>query len=262
MRIDCTFSDSSLVEIKGVFFNLSDKVMKARVSPTAIFNSSNPALKPWIVVPYQQSRIVNNKRINYIDCEPIMIKNFRDYYEFTHERLSKAKRWIAVGGLENLGVFSFISQAVFEKVVFWKADDCFSIYPYINLKAEPQQRVEWTWKLIVGRGMNTINNVTEKGLFGLSLKKYSRGKRYKCEMQFMPVNTNKGMVMELLLKAAKGYMLATKSYETFKVSPLKPEFISMKLPKRVQAGNRYKLKIDMFEDNTHVLSMEQWIYPH
>ena len=261
MRIDCTFSESSLVEIKGVFLNLSDKVLKARVSPTAIFNSSNPSLSPWIVVPYQQSRIVKNRRINYIDCEPIVIKNFRDYYEFTHERLSKAKRWIAVGGLENQGVFSFISKAVFEKVVFWKADDCFSIYPYVNLKAEPKQRVEWTWKLIVGRGMNTINNVTEKGLFGLSLKKYSRGKRYKCEMQFMPVSSNKGMVMELLLKADRGYMLATKSYETFKVSPLKPEYISMKLPKRVQAGNRYKLKIDMFEDNNHVLSMEQWIFP-
>lgn len=261
MRIDCIFSDSSLVEIKGVFFNLSDKTLKARVSPTAIFNSSNPDLRPWIVVPYQQSRIVNKKRINYIDCEPIAIKDFRDYYEFTNNRLSKAKRWIAIGGLENQGVFSFISKAVFEKVVFWKTDNCFSIFPYVKLEAKPKQRVEWNWKLIVGRGMNTINNVTEKGLFGLKLKKYSRGRRYKCEMQFMPVNSSKGMVMDVLLQAARGHVLSTKSYETFKVSPLNPETIIMKLPRKVQANKRYKMKIDMFEDDNSILSMEQWLFP-
>ena len=261
MRIDCIFSESSLVEIKGIFFNLSDKTLKARVSPTAIFNNSNPDLKPWIVVPYQQSRNVKGKRINYIDCEPIKIKDFRKYYEFTSNRLSKAKRWIAIGGLENAGVFSFISKTVFEKVVFWKTDNCFSIFPYVKLEAAPKKRVEWTWKLVVGRGMKTINNVTEQGLFGLRLKKYSRGKRFKCEMQFMPVNSSNGMVMDALLRSSRGSILLTKSYETFKISPLKPETIVMKLPKKIKAENRYKLKIDMFENDSSFISMEQWIFP-
>jgi len=261
MRIDCIFSETSLVEIKGIFLNLSDKTLKARVSPTAIFNNSNPELKPWIVVPYQQSRTIGKKRINYIDCEPIAIEDFRDYYEFTNTRLSKAKRWIAVGGLENQGIFAFISKIVFEKVVFWKNDTCFSIFPYVKLEAKPKKRVEWNWKLFVGRGMNTINNVSEKGLFGLKLKKYSRGKRYKCEMQFLPIHSSKGMVMDILLKASRGSILLTKSYETFKVSPLNPETIIMKLPKKVRANKRYKLKVDMFEDDNSLLSMEQWIFP-
>ena len=261
MRIDCTFSDTTLVEIKGIFFNLSDKTLKARVSPTAIFNNSNPDLKPWIVVPYLQARIVNKKRISYVDCEPIYIKDFRNYYEFTNSRLSKAKRWIAIGGLDNESVFAFISKTVLDKVVFWKTDTCFSVFPYINLEAKPQQRVEWEWKLIVGRGMKTVNTVTEKGLFGLSLKKYSRGKRYKCEMQFMPVGSSSGMVLDLLLRASRGSILLTKSYDTFKLSPLKPESITVKLPKKVKSDNRYKLKIDVFENDNSLVSIEQLIFP-
>lgn len=260
MRIDCVFSNSSMVELKGVFFNLSDDTLKARISPTAIFNNSNPNLMPWIVVPYQQSRTVKQKRINYIDCEPIIIKDFRDYYEFTNDRLSKAKRWIAVGGLKDQGVFSFISKTVFEKVVFWKTDDCFSIFPYINLEAKPKQRVEWTWKLIVGRGMNTVNSVTEKGLFGMKLKKY--GTRYKCEIQYMPIDLSDGMIMDVLLKAARGYVLSTKSYETFKISPLKPELITMKLPRRVEPNDRYKLKIDMFKRDKPVISIDHWLFTY
>ena len=262
MRIDCIFSDSSLVELKGVFFNLSDKTLKARISPTAIFNNSNPDLTPWIVVPYQQSRTIKEKRINYIDCEPIIIKNFRNYYEFTNDRLSKAKRWIAVGGLKDQGVFSFISKTVFEKVIFWKTDDCFSIFPYINLEAKPEQRVEWTWKLVVGRGMNTVNNVTEKGLFGIQLRKYSQGKRYKCEIQYMPVTSNDGLIMDILLKASRGYVLSTKSYETFKISPLHPELITMKLPGRVEPNDRYKLKIDMFKGDSLLTSIEHWLFTY
>ena len=261
MRIDCIFSDTALVEVKGVFFNLSDKTLKARVSPTAIFNSTSNETKPWIVVPYQQSRIINKKRITYIDSAPIQIKDFRNYYEFTKDRLSKAKRWIAIGGLENNGVFSFISKAVLEKVVFWKTDNCFSIFPYINIEAKHKERVDWNWKLIVGRGMKTINNVSEKGLFGLKLKKYSRGRRYKCDMQFMPVASSKGMVIDVLLKASKGSMLLTKSYETFKLSPLNPESITIKLPKKVHSKDRYKLKIDIFEDDNPVMSVDQWIFP-
>ncbi len=264
MRIDCIFSDTAVVEIKGVFFNLSDKTLKARVSPTAIFNNSNPDLKPWIVVPYQKSRFINKKRITYIDCAPVAIKDFHNYYEFTRDRLSKAKRWIAIGGLEKMGVFSFISRAVIEKVVFWKTNNCFSVFPYINLEAKPKQRVEWTWKLIVGRGMKTINNVTENGLFGLTLKKYSRGKRgkrYKCEMQFMPVKSEKGIYVDVLLKSSRGSVLLSKSYETFKISPLNPESIMMKLPRKFFAGNRYLLKVEMFKKETAFLTMDQWLFP-
>ena len=261
MRIDCVFSDTSLVEIKGVFFNLSDKILKARVSPTAVFNNSTPGLKPWIVVPYQQSRTVGEKRVTYIDCEPIQIENFHSSYEFTNERLSKAKRWIAVGGLKQQGVFSFISKAAFEKVVFWKTKNCFSVFPYVNIEAKPKERVEWTWKLIVGRGMKTVNNVTEKGLFGLKLRKYSRGKRYKCEMQFMPVASTKDAVIDFLLKSSRGSVLLTKSYETFGMSPLKPESIVMKLPKRLSSKKRYSLKIEMFEGDNVFLSMDQWLFP-
>ena len=261
MRIDCIFSDTSLVEIKGIFFNLSDKTLKARVSPTAIFNNLNSDLKPWIVVPYQQSRIINKKRINYINCAPIPIKDFHKYYEFTNDRLSKAKRWIAIGGLAQQGIFAFLSKAVFEKVVFWKTDNCFSVLPYINLEAKPQKRVEWTWKLIVGRGMKSINNVTEKGLFGLKLRKHSRGKRYKCEMQFMPITLTKGAIIDILLKSSKRHMLLTKSYETFGMSPLKPELIIMKLSKKVRAKNRYLLRVDIFKDDKVFLAMEQWLFP-
>ncbi len=261
MRIDCIFSDTALVEIKGIFFNLSDKTLKARVSPTAIFNNSNPSLKPWIVVPYQQARTINKKRISYIDCEPIYIKDFRNNYEFINSRLSKTKRWIAIGGLDNESVFAFLSKTVLDKVVFWKIDTCFSVFPYINLEAKPQQRVEWGWKLIVGRGMKTINTVTEKGIFGLKLKKYSRGKRYKCEMQFMPIDSSQGMVLDLLLRASRGSILLTKSYDTFKLSPLNPESITIKLPKKVKANNRYKLKVDVFEDDNSLVSIEQWIFP-
>ncbi len=261
MRIDCIFSDTTLVEIKGIFFNLSDKTLKARVSPSAVFNNSNPELKPWIVVPYQQSRIINKKRLNYIDCAPVGIRNFSKYYEFTHERLSKAKRWIAVGGLEQQGVFSFMSKAVFEKVVFWKTNSCFSIIPYVNIEAKAKERVEWNWKLIVGRGMNTINNVSEKGLFGLTLKKYDRDKRYKYEMQFMPVKSGKGMIMDVLLKSSKGSMLLTKSYEMFETSPLNPEAITIKFPGKVKSNNRYLLKIDILKNDNAFFTMEQWVFP-
>jgi hypothetical protein len=260
MRIDCIFSDTSLVEIKGIFFNLGDKPMQARVSPTAIFNNSNPDLKPWIVVPYQQARVVNDKRINYIDCEPIVIENFRDYYEFSNDRLSKAKRWIAVGGLKDDGVFAFISKAAFEKVVFWKTESCFSIFPYIHLEAKPQERVEWEWKLVVGRGITTVNNVDEKGFFGLKLQKYGT-ERYKCEMQFLPVYASDGVVMDVLLKSARGSLLMTKSYETFDISPLKPECITMKLPRRIQAKERYMLKVEVFKKDKLDLTLDQWIFP-
>ncbi|MFA6715727.1 MAG: hypothetical protein WC082_00400 [Victivallales bacterium] len=260
MRIDCIFSNTSLVELKGVFFNLSDKTIKARVSPMAIFNNSNSALKPWIVVPYQQARVVGGKRINYIDCEPIVIEKFRDYYEFSNERLSKAKRWIAVGGLEDDGVFAFISKAVLEKVVFWKTESCFSIFPYINIEAKPKERVEWTWQLVVGRGMKTVNNVDEKGFLGLALKKDEKD-RYRCEMQFLPVYASEGVVMDVLLKSSRGSILQTKSYETFNISPLKPEFITMKLPKRIKAKERYMLKIEVFKKENLDLTLDQWIFP-
>ena len=260
MRIDCIFSDTALIEIQGVFMNLCEKTLKARVSPTAIFNNSNPDLKPWIVVPYQRSRLVDNKRITYIDSTPIPIKDFRNYHEFVQERLSKAKRWIAIGGLEQQGNLAFLSKAVIEKVVFWKTENCFSVFPYIDLEAKPRQRVEWTWNFIVGRGMDTINCVAENGIFGSTLKK-DDNKRYKCYIQFMPVDSAKGMFIDVYLKSARGHMLSLKTYKTFGMSPLKPESITMKLPARISANERYLLRLETFKNDVLVLTAEQWLFP-
>jgi CTP:phosphocholine cytidylyltransferase-like protein len=110
--------------------------------------------------------------------------------------------------------------------------------------------------------MNTVNNVTEKGLFGIQLRKYSQGKRYKCEIQYMPVTSNDGLIMDILLKASRGYILSTKSYETFKISPLHPELITMKLPGRVEPNDRYKLKIDMFKGDSLLTSIEHWLFTY
>lgn len=260
MRIDCVFSDTALVEIQGVFLNLSKKTLKARVSPAAIFDNSNPDLTPWIVVPYQKSRTIGQKRITYIDTTPVAIKDIKNYYEFTHERLSKAKRWMAVGGLEQQGNLAFISKDVIEKVVFWKTDNCFSVFPYIDLEAKPEQRIEWTWNFIVGRGMETINSVAENGLFGLKLKK-DGDQRYKCDMQFMPVDSAKGMFMDVYLKSAQGHMLSLNTYKTFGMSPLKPESIAIKLPARISANERYLLRMEAFKNDVLVLTAEQWLFP-
>ncbi|MDD5699137.1 MAG: hypothetical protein PHH77_11020 [Victivallaceae bacterium] len=261
MRIDCVFSDTALVEIKGIFFNLSDKILKARVSPAAIFNHSQPGLSPWIVVPYQKSRVIDQKRITYIDSSLTPINNLRNHHEFVRDRLSKAKRWIAIGGLAQQGVFALISPAVIEKAVFWKTAKCFSVFPYINLEAKPKQRVEWTWKLIVGRGMDAVSDVAENGLLGIALKKYADGKRYKCEIQFMPVRSADDMVMDVLLRSARGAVLSTKSYEMFKSSPLHPEIIVMKLPPRVSAQERYSLKLELYKNDTAFLKVDQWLFP-
>jgi hypothetical protein len=261
MRIDCIFSDTAIVEIKGIFFNLSDKVLEAGVSPTATFSNINYQAKPWIVVPYQKSRVVNNRRINYIDCSPNFVKTLNEYYEFTENRLSKAKRWVAVGGLMDKGSIAFMTTDLIQKVIFWKTGKCFSIYPYIKLKANPKERAEWSWKLFAGRGMDSINHVTDKGMFGIKLEKQPRQQRYRCKLQFLPSEVHDDLLMDVFLKSSRGSIISTKSYESYKISPLKPETIIMKLPSNVDADKRYSIKFELLEKDELFLNLEQWIYP-
>jgi hypothetical protein len=261
MRIDCIFSDTAVVEIKGIFFNLSDKVLEAGISPTATFSNTSFQAKPWIVVPYQRARVVNNRRINYIDCSPNSVKELNEYYEFTGSRLSKAKRWVAVGGLMDKGSIAFMSMDVIQKVIFWKTGKCFSVYPYIKLKADPGERAEWTWKLFAGRGMESISHVTDQGMFGIKLERQPRQRRYKCKIQFLPSEVHDDLLMDVFLKSSRGSIISTKSYESYKISPLKPETIMMKLPSSVNAGKRYSIKFELLEKDEVFLNFEQWIYP-
>jgi hypothetical protein len=263
MRIDCKFTDSSVIELRGIFFNLGQKTLKARISPTAIFNNNDNSAAPWIVVPYQRAKLINGKRITYIDCNPVPVKDFRERYEFSGDRLSKAKRWIAVGGLRQKGLLSFISEAAIEKVVFWKTENCFSVLPYINITADPGKRVEWSWKIVVGRGLDTVSNVNAKGTLGVKMLKYMHAKkpRYKCKLQFLPTRKSKDMVMDVLVKSSRGTILGIKSYEMFDSSPLKPESIDMKLPKRLKPNNRYSIKVEVLKDSNIFMTIDHWLFP-
>jgi hypothetical protein len=262
MRIDYTFSDTALIEIKVTFLNLTEKVLRVRVSPRTIFKNSNSKFAPWIVVPYQRSRHIKEKRLNYIDCSPILLKGLKNSYEFTRQRLSRAKRWIAVGGLEQKGIFAFLSKEPIRKVVFWKKADCFSVYPSFDIEAKPRESRKLTWKIIVGRGMKTIRNISEQGLLGFEVKKRGKTKRYGCNIQFLPIKPSKDMLMELLLKSSRGYFLLTKTYETFVSSPLKPELVKLKLPKKVVEKERYLLKVEMLKNGNAFFSMEEWMFPN
>lgn len=263
MRIDCSFTNSSIIELRGVFFNLGEKELKARISPSAIFNNNDKSANPWIVVPYQKSKIINGKRITYIDCNPASVKDFRERYEFTGDRLSKAKRWIAVGGLKQKGLLSFLSESVIEKIIFKKTENWFSVLPYININAAPGKRIEWTWKIIVGRGLDTVSNVNERGTLGVKIAKYGRGKypRYKCKLQFLPTQKSKNMVMDVLVKSSRGTILGIKSYEMFDSSPLKPESINMKLPKRIRPNKRYSIKLEVLKNSNMFMTIDHWIFP-
>lgn len=263
MRIDCSFTDSSIIELRGVFFNLGEKEIKARISPSAIFNNNDNSTNPWLVVPYQRSKIISGKRITYIDCNPTPVKDLRERYEFTGDRLSKAKRWVAIGGLKQKGILSFLSEAVIEKIIFRKTENCFSVLPYINITAAPGKRVEWTWKIIVGRGLDTVSNVNEKGILGVKMAKYGHSKypRYKCKLQFLPTQKSKDMVMDVLVKSSRGTILGIKSYEMFDSSPLKPESINMKLPKRLRPNKRYSIKLEVLKDSNLFMTIDHWVFP-
>ena len=263
MRIDCKFTDSAVIELRGVFFNLGKTPLKARISPTAIFNNNDKSATPWLVVPYQKSKLIKEKRITYIDCNPVLVKDFRERYEFTGDRLSKAKRWIAIGGLRQKGLLSFISENLIEKVIFWKNENCFSVLPYINITAAPGKRVEWKWQIIVGRGLDTVSNVNDKGILGVKMAKYGQAKhpRYKCKLQFLPTRKSKDMVMDVLVKSSRGTILGIKSYEMFDSSPLKPESINMKLPKRLRPNNRYSIKLEVLKDSDIFMTIDHWLFP-
>ncbi|MDD5728872.1 MAG: hypothetical protein PHV59_09930 [Victivallales bacterium] len=262
MRIDCTFTDSAIMEIHGVFLNLDTKTFTGRISPAAIFNNSDETA-PWIAIPYQRARKLKTGRITYIDSTPLPVSRLSDYYEFSQDRLSKVKRWLAVGGLKQKGMLVFLSEANPEKAVFWKSGNCFSAFPCVKLEAKPQERVEWSWKIIIGRGLDAIDSVTEKGILGINLSKPGQGKhrRYKCTIQFLPVAKSKDLIMDILLKSARGMILDVKSYEMFDSSPLKPESIIMKLPGRVQPDARYLLKVELMKDGNIFMHSDHWLFP-
>jgi hypothetical protein len=260
IRIDCEFNDSAIVKLKGIFFNTGKQTFKANVSPSPIFELPIENT-PWVTVPYQRSKTLKKGRINYICTAPLSIKELKKNYVFAGNRLSKAKRWVAAGGLAGDGIFVFKSKALFEKVIYWKGVSCFSVYPTVKIEAKPGDRVEWEWDLVFGRGLKEVSAISSKGVYGVRTYDAKSGTRLMCEIAFMPYDTEKGLIMEPVFKSATGKMIALKSNEMLTISPLRPGKAIIMMSDRIVKGERYRVDIEMLKNDEYYDAKEVWIYP-
>ncbi|MFA7230522.1 MAG: hypothetical protein WC071_04575 [Victivallaceae bacterium] len=260
MRIDLTFTDSASVTVKGIFFNTGQKEFTANICLAPVFENPYEDTA-WITVPHLDARKQEDKRINIISKNPILVKELGKEYLFNESRLSKANRWVAAGGLTGNAVFAFLGELPIDKVAFWKNAQCFSLKPYINITAAPGVRTEWKWNVIFGRGLNRVSKVTDKGIFAFYAEQGSNVSERLLKMDFMPLSELNGLFLDSTVKTMTGRMIMTKSSEMIKISPLQPGVITLKLPDHIKKDNNYLLKLELFSGDNLFYEMTEAFSP-
>ncbi|QSH40771.1 hypothetical protein P0136_11530 [Lentisphaerota bacterium ZTH] len=261
LRIDCVFQDSAEVIIKGVFLNTGKQEIRGGICPMPIFKRGLEK-KCWISVPHIRSRKIKKKRWNYINTNPLSVEKMRDYYEFSSQRLSKAKRWIAAGGMQDKELMVFVSARPLDKVLFWKTPGFFSISPMINIRVAPGKRLTWKWKYIFGRGLDRIDAVLKTGLLSCEISpRSSTSKYFKGRLKFLPYKETRDITIDAIVKNSRRRIISTGTYDMLQMSPLQPDYANIKLNKRFRKNRRYLMEIEIFKDNSLIDSNSDFLYP-
>ncbi|MCP4460440.1 MAG: hypothetical protein GY816_20825, partial [Cytophagales bacterium] len=201
----------------------------------------------WISIPHVRSKLVKKKRWQYIDTSPLSVDRMHDYYEFYSERLSKAKRWIAAGGLQDKELMVFKANRPLNKVIFWKTPHFFSISPMVNIKVAPVKRLEWQWKYLFGRGLDRVDAVLKNGLMSCQISPLSsKSKYFKGLLNFLPYKEMEDVSIDATFKNHRRRIISTGTYTMLTMSPLCPGYANLKLNKRFRSGNRYIMKVEVF----------------
>ena len=260
LRIDTKFSDTSKITIKGVLFNNSKEILTTTVTPRPFFNIAFEALVPksWISIPIKRSFNVGDKKIVSINSDPIPISKMMKYTEYNEDRFSKAERWVSAGGISENGVFAILTKSPVSKIAFWKDSDSFGIEPTIKVEVQPEQRVEWEWTLLFGKGLESVSKVTESGIY--SVRNVDVKDASEVIIDYLPSKDMDGISLDLTLNSPEGKMIMNKNKEFAGISPLKPGSVKMNLPADMK-NKRYLLKFEFFTNDVAMDQFTHWLNP-
>ncbi len=260
LRIDIKFSDSAKILIKGILFNNSKEILTTTISPHPFFNIGYEALTPksWISIPVKRSFNVGDKKIVSINSDPIPISKMMKYTEYNEDRISKAERWVSAGGIGENGVFAVLTKSPVSKIIFWKDNDCFGLEPVIKIEAPPEQRVEWEWTLLFGKGLESVSKVTDSGLY--SVRSVDVKDSTDVLIDYLPAKEMDGISLDLTLNTPEGKMIMNKNKEFAGISPLKPGSVKLTLPPDMKY-KRYLLKFEFFTNDNAMDQFTHWLNP-
>jgi hypothetical protein len=260
LRIDTRFCDSSKISIKGILFNSSKETLITTVSPHSCFNISYEAFMPksWISIPVKRSFNVGDKKVISINSDPIPISKMMKYTEYNEDRFSKAERWVSAGGISGNGVFAILTKSPVAKIIFWKDNESFGIEPVIKIEAPPEQRVEWEWTLLFGKGLESVSKVTDAGIY--SIKNVEVKDSTEVIINYLPSKDMDGISLDLTLNSPEGKMIMNKNKEFAGISPLNPGSVKLNLPPDMK-NKRYLLKFEFFTNDTAMDQFTYWLNP-
>jgi hypothetical protein len=260
LRIDTKFGDSSKISVKGILFNNSKETLTTTVSPRPFFNIGYDALTPksWISIPVKRSFSVGDKKIASINSDPISVSKMMKYTEYNEDRLSKAERWVAAGGIGENGVFAILTKSLISKIIFWKDNDSFGIEPVIKIEVLPEQRIEWEWTLLFGKGMESVSRVTDSGIY--SIRNMDVRDSTEVIIDYLPSRDMDGISLDLTLNSPEGKMIMNKNKEFAGISPLKPGTVKLNLPPDMK-NKRYLLKFEFFTNDNAMDQFTYWLNP-
>ncbi len=260
LRIDTKFSDSSKISVKGILFNNSKETLTTTVSPHPFFNIRYEAMVPksWISIPVKRAFNAGDKKIVSINSDPISISKMMPYTEYNEDRFSKAERWVAAGGIGDNGVFAILTRTPLAKIVFWKDNDTFGVEPVIKIEVPPEQRVEWEWTLLFGKGLESVSRVTDSGIY--SIRNVDVKDSTEVIIDYLPSKDMDGISLDLTLNSPEGKMIMNKNKEFAGISPLKPGSVKLNLPPDMK-NKRYLLKFEFFTNDTAMDQFTYWLNP-
>jgi len=260
LRIDTKFSDTSKITIRGILFNNSKEILTTTVTPRPFFNISYEALTPksWISIPIKRSFNVGDKKIVSINSDPIPISKMMKYTEYNEDRFSKAERWVSAGSIGENGVFAILTKSPVSKIAFWKDNDCFGIEPTIKIEVPPEQRVEWEWTLLFGKGLESVSKVTDAGIY--SIRNVEVKDSSEVIIDYLPSKDMDGISLDLTLNSPEGKMIMNKNKEFAGISPLKPGSVKLNLPPDMK-NKRYLLKFEFFTNDVAMDQFTHWLNP-
>jgi hypothetical protein len=260
LRIDTKFTDSSKITVKGVLFNTGVETMSTTVSPLPFFNINYEALNPtsWISIPIKRSFSAGDKKIVGINPDPIPIDKIMKYTEYYEDRISKAERWVAAGGIADKGICAILTKSHVAKIIFWKDNDCFSLDQFIRIEAMPNQRVEWEWTILFGKGLDAVSKVTESGLY--SIKNVNVRDSSEVTFSYLPSKALDGVSLDLTLNTPEGKMIMNKNKEFAATSPQNPGKVKLNLSPDMK-NKRYLLDLEFLAGGSTIDQFTYWLNP-
>lgn len=260
LRIDTKFTDSSKIIIKSVLFNTGEEMLSTTTSPRPFFNISYEAMNPksWISIPIKRAFNAGDKKIVGINSEPLPVGKMAKYTEYNEDRFSKAERWVSAGGLGDKGVCAILTRSPVAKIIFWKDDDCFGIEPVVRIEAMPNQRVEWEWTILFGKGLDSISKVTDSGIY--SIKNINVKDSAEVTISYLPAKAMDGVSLDLTLNTPEGKMIMNKNKEFAALAPQTPGKVKLNLAPEMKT-KRYLMDLEFISGGITIDQFSYWLNP-